>query len=166
MYLLHDMQEANFGFIPLTPKKKRALINVYLKKTKQNLESIPKEQISWDFPLNKRKELQHNILGEMLYNSKKSDIQLLTKKYKDKNTGKLKKIFTGIAEINEQPDRLVVPYMIGNPKAFENPKFKGAVNSLKQISSKNKKPIEISGINSKVEQLYTNKLNRNLPDND
>jgi hypothetical protein len=91
----------------------------------------------------------------------KLDFKFLKKEYKDPKTNKNRKLVTGIAGISENtPSKIDVQYLVGNPKADKNPKFKGALNSLDKKVGNRK--ISMVGLSKKVDDMYKKKFGDRL----
>ena len=87
--------------------------------------------------------------------------KFLKKEYRDPKTNSKRRVVTGIADISKNtPSRIDVDYLVGNPKAEKDKRFKGALESLnKEVGNKK---IYIVGLSKKVDDIYKKKFGDRL----
>lgn len=85
----------------------------------------------------------------------KQGLELLKKEYKD-SKGRTRQLVTGMAQIKDKPDRLIVANLVGNPFSRKDKKFKGALDSVKKRAGD--RDIAIDAITPAVDRLYNKKL--------
>lgn len=130
------------------------VLNKWGSKTKDMLENEAN-------PINQdRLDVINSIRGKVNvahYTDKPPKLEFLKKTYTDKNTGKKRKVVTGIAEIPKKNSKLVdVEHLVGNPSGEYDDRFKGALDSLdKKVGKRN---VYITGINDDVSNMYRKKF--------
>ena len=144
MYFLCD-----FGFQPMTSEKWGRVIDNWKKKTAL----VPSRELDRTRALQAMKE---DLEPEKMH--------FLKKEYKGQDK-KQHRVTTGIAKYDtyekaDLPNRQIrkhlnVENLVGNPKSQQDPRFKGATQSLNK-KLKSQDTIAIEGINPRVESLYEN----------
>jgi hypothetical protein len=136
MYLLHDIQ--SFAYKPPDYNK---ILDKWLKVSKATE------------PFNDATAYHRQMMLGSMRN--RQGLELLKKEYKD-SQGRIRKLVTGMAQVEDKPDRLVVKNLVGNPFSKKDKKFKGALESVRKRAGD--KGIEIDSITPRVEMLYNKKL--------
>lgn len=136
MYLLHDIQ--SFAYKPPDYNK---ILDKWLKISKATE------------PFNDTTAYHRQMMLGSMRN--KQGLELLKKEYKDPQ-GRKRKLVTGMAQLEDKPDRLIVKNLVGNPFSKKDKRFKGALKSVRKRAGN--KDIEIDAITNTVDRLYNRKL--------
>lgn len=135
MHLLID-----FGFVPMTAKKWTRVLDNWKNKTADN----PSRELD-----------RQRVIQDMKDDLELKKMHFLRKRYRDGD--KVRTLTTGIGKYDtfKRPDKrhLNVESLVGNPKSQQDPKFKGAIKSLKR-KLRPEDTIAIEGLNPKVESEY------------
>lgn len=100
-------------------------------------------------PFNDTKAYHRQMMLESMRN--RPNLSLLKKQYKDAQ-GRNRRVVTGMAQMKEKPDRLIVDNLVGNPFSAKDDRFKGAIKSIEKKAGK--KNIQIDPITPAVDRLY------------